>query len=384
MTDPLLIIAVLCVNVVVSEILIRRTFLRHFGTALLVILVTAIASNAGIIPANTTDAPIYDAIFKYVAPLAIFWLLLQINLRSVLRAGGPMLFMFLIGSAGTFAGVLLAMWLLNGKENIGELHNALAGMFVGTYTGGSVNFNAVALEYEVTKDGMLYAGSMAVDNILTTIWMVITIAAPRVISRLTPRRSAQAKPQGVVITGVEDDTESVHPLDFALIIALGLVALWGSEFLADWLKANMGRDVPSIVILTTIALVLAQLPVMRRIKGAKSLGMFAVYIFLAVIGALCDASALQGIGRLGPILLALVTITVAVHGVTVFGAAWIFKIDPDIAAVASQANIGGSTSAIALARSLGRADLVLPGVLVGSLGYALGTYLGFLTASMLG
>ncbi len=52
-------------------------------------------------------------------------------------------------------------------------------------------------------------------------------------------------------------------------------------------------------------------------------------------------------------------------------------------AVASQANIGGGTSALALARSLNRPDLVLPAILIGSLGLALGTYLGFFTAEHL-
>ena len=51
--------------------------------------------------------------------------------------------------------------------------------------------------------------------------------------------------------------------------------------------------------------------------------------------------------------------------------------------MASQANVGGGTSALALARSLGRSDLVLPAILVGSLGMAVGTYLGFLTADLL-
>ena len=54
-----------------------------------------------------------------------------------------------------------------------------------------------------------------------------------------------------------------------------------------------------------------------------------------------------------------------------------------MSAVASQANIGGSTSALALAKSLGRSDLMLPAILVGALGNAVGTYLGFLTAAWL-
>jgi len=49
--------------------------------------------------------------------------------------------------------------------------------------------------------------------------------------------------------------------------------------------------------------------------------------------------------------------------------------------IASQANIGGSSSALALARSLKRDDLLLAAVLVGALGNAIGTYLGFLMAN---
>jgi uncharacterized membrane protein len=52
-------------------------------------------------------------------------------------------------------------------------------------------------------------------------------------------------------------------------------------------------------------------------------------------------------------------------------------------AIASQANIGGSSSALALAKSISRDDLMLAAVLIGSLGNGLGTYLGFLIADLL-
>ena len=78
-----------------------------------------------------------------------------------------------------------------------------------------------------------------------------------------------------------------------------------------------------------------------------------------------------------------VVVLVGVHGGIAFGMAALLRLDPVLAAVASQANIGGGTSALALARSLGRSELVLPAILIGSLGNAVGTYLGFLTAAFL-
>ncbi|MEC7583635.1 MAG: hypothetical protein VYE77_04900, partial [Planctomycetota bacterium] len=78
--DPLFILAILSLNVVVSELLVRRTVLRHFGTALLVILVTALVANLDVIPTGTRGVPLYEGVFRNVAPLAIFWLLLQVNL----------------------------------------------------------------------------------------------------------------------------------------------------------------------------------------------------------------------------------------------------------------------------------------------------------------
>lgn len=60
----------------------------------------------------------------------------------------------------------------------------------------------------------------------------------------------------------------------------------------------------------------------------------------------------------------------------------IFKQDWMLIAVASQANIGGSSTAIALAKSFKRDDLFLPAILVGSLGAGIGTYLGFFVAEI--
>jgi uncharacterized membrane protein len=75
-------------------------------------------------------------------------------------------------------------------------------------------------------------------------------------------------------------------------------------------------------------------------------------------------------------------ITVAVHGIVIFGVGRLVGIDLPTLAVASQANVGGPASAMALATARGYGDRLLPGVAVGLLGYAAGNYLGFAVATV--
>ena len=376
-THPLFVLAVLCLSVVTSEYLVRRTPLRHLGTALLVIIMVAVLANLGVIPSASQGSEVYNGVFRYLAPLSIFYLLLDVNLASIKRAGAPMLGLFVLGSLATAVGVVVGMQLIDGRTHFGDLYPAISGMFTGTYSGGSVNYNAIAIHYDVMREGVLYAGMTAVDNIITAIWMVATLAIPLLFRR---GRGMQGD-VGKVTEQVERETERVSVLSLGVLLSVGFLALAASDALTTWLD-GIGYAVPAILILTTIALLLAQLPIFHQLAGGQVIGLFCVYLFLAVIGAFCELTALGQIGDLAWRLLALVTVTVLVHGAIVFGVAYVAKFDMDVAAVASQANIGGSSSALALAKSLDRMDLYLPGILVGALGNGLGTYLGFAVAGL--
>lgn len=379
--DPLLVLAVLCGCIVVSEFLCRQTAARHAGVALVVIVVTAVVANLGIIPAGSTEAhpvSIYDATFSFVAPLAIFWLVLRVDLRRAFAVGRPLLAAFVLGAVGTVLGVLAALAVV-GTDVIGDKAHAIAGMFAATYIGGSANFNAVALHYDIVREGTLYAGTVAVDAGLTAVWMVLTIALPRWLSSPEAKAERQAPVEAAF---VDPDEESLAPLDVAVLATLGLVCLWLATVVANAAAAR-GLAVPMMLVLTAFALALGQLGWVSRLRGMNVLAMFAVYLFLAVIGAFCDLSALIALGRLGVELSVFAVVLLTVHGLVTFGGGRLLGHDPDVSAIASQANIGGGTTALALARSLGRPELVVPAVLVGSLGTAAGTFVGFFVAAQL-
>ncbi|MEM9327955.1 MAG: DUF819 family protein [Bacteroidota bacterium] len=382
MQSPLLTLFFLCLMIVVSEWLVRNTLLKYLGTTLLVILLTAVIANLGWVPSASAGSPLYDGIFNYVAPMAIFLLLLEVDLKSIRAARGSMIFLFFAGALGTVLGSLLAFSLVDTGGALGDSFHAIAGMLTGTYIGGSVNFNAVALEYGVMKEGNLFAGTAAIDNIITAIWMILSIVIPKSLQKIWPRRKTYevAETDKAPEAVTSNDRDSIKPLDLALLLGGGALTLWVSDKLAGYLNDALGISFPSVLILTTIALVLAQSPRVKQIAGAKTLGLYAIYLFLAVIGAFCELAAVAEIGSLAVTLLFIIFIIVSTHGLVTFVLAGLFKQDWELAAVASQANVGGPSSALALAESLDREDLLLPSILIGTLGYGVGTYLGFAVA----
>ena len=373
--NPIYILAILCGLIFASEWLTKNTILKHISGPLLVIILGAILANLGLIPSASNASPVYDSIFRYVAPASIFYLLLGVNLKQLKKAGLPMLMAFVLGSAGTALGVLVALNLIDAPIVFGENYKAIAGMMTGTYTGGSANFNAVALHYDVIREGAIYTGVVVADNIVTAIWMLVTLSLPAVMMKLRPHPVLKVK-GGDEILGHEDK-ESLSPLALGLMLFIGI----GAMLISDELAAIV--NVPSVLILTTIALVLAQLKIIQQIPGAKLLGMFSVYLFLVVVGAFCEVTALIDVGEHAFDILLFTTSIVLVHGVFLVLIALLLKSDWSIIAIASQANIGGASTALALAQSFKRNDLLLPAILAGSLGTGLGTYLGFLVAGLL-
>jgi uncharacterized membrane protein len=374
--NPLYIFTVLCGLIFLSEWLTRNTFLRHISGSLLIIILGAILANAGLIPSASNASPVYDTIFRYVAPASIFYLLLGVDLKELKKAGLPMLMAFVIGATGTGLGVLISLQLIDYQAVFGENYAAIAGMMTGTYIGGSANFNAVALHYDVVREGAIYTGIVVADNIVTAVWMLVTLSLPAIMMKLRPHKSLIMKGEH---KSVDDYSEREHvgPLRLGLMLFIGLAAMLLSNLIAEQI------NIPSVLILTTIALVLAQLNVIKKIPGAKMLGMFTVYLFLVVVGAFCEFNALIEVGENAFDILLFTTVIVLVHGIFLIVMALILKSDWSIVAIASQANIGGGSTALALAKSFNRNDLVLPAILAGSIGTGVGTYFGFLVAGIL-
>ena len=373
--NPIYVLGMLSLMVILSIYIGKTKWGKQFGSALLVILFTAVIANLKLIPSASDSIGLYDVIFKYIAPISIFYLLLNVNLNSIKKAGLPMISLFVIGSLATTIGILISWVILTPENILGEDAKIIAGMLTGTYTGGSVNFNAIAIEYGFQKKGILYAGTIAVDNVVTAVWILVTLILPVFLSKIWKSKIEHNK---ISNEQVKISDKGIDLISLAWLTFLGIMSFYLSEILVQYFPR-----IPSILILSTFGIGLAQTKFVSNLKGGHNLGLYLVYLFLAVIGAYCEIGAVYQLKEIGFTLLLFTTLAVSFHGILTIIIGGLVYRDWQMIAIVSQANVGGGASAIALAETFNRKELILPAILVGTLGNALGTYLGFFVVYVL-
>lgn len=369
--SPLPLATVIAVTVALCFWLDRHVpALSKIGAGMLAIVVGAVLSNTGVVPATSV---VYDVIEGPLTLVAIAWLLLAVNIADVKRVGGRVLGAYGLALAGTVLGAIIGGLIFAGT--FGVDNHKLAGAFTGTYTGGSVNFISITTALQLPAT--LFAGANAADAAMTAVWMGATLLLPVWLARFYP---PIPKPSAAVVEGADAEHPyfagiRINAVDMALLVSAGLLLV-----LAAGLAAAAVPGVHAVLWLTSFALAAGHLTPLGRVPGSLQFGNFALVFFFVVIGIHSRAAEIIAVG-FDVFWFTLVIVTV--HGLVVFGFGRLFRLDLASLAVSSQAAIGGPPSALAVAVAREWPHLVLPGIIVGLLGYAVGTYLGFGVAGLL-
>ena len=180
--------------------------------------------------------------------------------------------------------------------------------------------------------------------------------------------------------------------DIAYNFAYAIVVVWVSRIISGIFSGIGGNPFldfigqffgSQYVWITTISVIVATFctKTVSKMHGSQEIGTYLIYLFLFVIGVPAN---IMTVLTKSPLLLVLTTIMVLVNMLFCFGAAKIFKASLEDSIIASNANIGGPTTAAGMAISQGWTRLVGPAMLVGVLGYVIGNYAGTLVGIILG
>ena len=371
--DPLLVLAFMLGVVAFTRWLEERfDWVKKISSAVVCTLLGIALANMGVI-AHT--GPMHDAVFTFAIPYAIVLVIIGTDMRELTNAGRPMLIAYgaacfgsLVG--GVASGAMMAAW-------VGPETWKLAGAFSAAFAGGGMNFAAVGQGLEM--DASTFSAAAVADNLSTVPYLLAQVGLFGILSATFLSRSGVGASASEAVGEADEeamrrrwtDTE-LNITDIAILGALPLLALWTARLLSGYLPA-----IPEVLWLTTMALVAAQLPWARKLRGAEVLSYFALHIFFIVLGA---ASVLSEVAQAGLPIFSFMIALLVIHVVVAYGIGWFARVDLATVSIASQAAIGGPGSALAIGMAMKWHKLVAPGVIVGIFGYALGNYLGFACA----
>ena len=389
--------SVMLISVAVS-VYLEQTYAwaSRISGAVIALIFALVLVNTNIIPPH---AELYDDIvWGYVVPIAIPLLLLQTNIVKIWRETGRLLVIFLIGAAGTICGALIGCVLLGSA--IDGLPK-VAAMMTGSYIGGGVNFTALADAFKVS--GTLVSSTIVADNLNMAIYFLIllAIAGNAFFRRIYTHPLIDAvekngeSDEGKTLAAQYWGRKDISLRDIAMCVTYAVVVVTVSKFIgatlgtvispdANWFTKMCNTFLGSqYVWITLISMIFATFfeKQVSAMNGAQEIGTFFIYMFFFVIGV--PASIMEILTN-APLLFVFCLIMVVVNMLFCLIGGKMLGFALEDILIASNANIGGPTTAAGMAISQGWNALVGPAMLVGTLGYVIGTYLGIIVGSLLG
>jgi len=315
-----------------------------------------------------------SAILTHLLPALVFLMLVRCDLRAVAALGPRVLGAAACSTLSIIAGIVAA-WLLWRPWLTADGWQVLAALGA-TWVGGTANLVAVSRAIDSPADAVSLA--LVADTVCYTGWVLALFASVPLAGRFNRWAGAVDSAAAVAAPAVPR-TQRFVPGDAAVWIGGGLLAGVAAAQVAAMLP-TLGVLTPTswtLLLVTAAGAVAASTPV-ARLPGSDAV---ASVLLAILVVTMASSTSLEGLTR-APAFVAAGATVLAIHAALMAMAARLFRLDLALCGVASLANVGGVGSAPVLAAA--HAPALAPvGVLLGLLGYVVGTPVGLALAAFL-
>lgn len=349
-------------------------FFKLIGPALFVIMSGILLVNFKIVPAYTD---IYGVISTYCIPFSVSLYLLNVDLKQIMKMSKQPLIsiasaVFCVSIAAVIFGSIFGNMIDEGWK--------VAGMFVGTYTGGSGNLTAIATGLDASASTI--AAANAADYVIGMPTLVFMFVAPTLLKKWKwfqkywPYSFTEEELKGDENSKelMEAEEWSIKEIAILLAIAVSIVGV------ATKLSSYIGEDLASavrILLISTLSIAVAQIPAVRKLRGATNLGLFFGMMFLVVVGFSVDIRGFVG---------SALAITLFCFCVIVFSFMFhlaitrLLKVKYEYVLLGIVGAIADGSTAALVASGAKWKSLISVGLLMGVIGGICGNYVGIAVA----
>lgn len=318
--------------------------------------------------------------------IAIPLLLFSSNLMEAKKLSKMTLLSFasLIVSAvivSSLAFYLYGRTIANGAE--------LSSMAMALYTGGTPNLNALANIYRLQTEviGIANLSDMIIGAVF---YLFLLILCKPLLSKFLKSDNKVYSKEVMDVENVDKLNVKEFVINYKLLTMIFLsfmislvgaiigIIIWVSLGSVDGTMIDI--LVPSLMITVTVLGIVGSFnKKIRETKGMSLVGQYFILVFSFALASSIDFSKLDGLFGNILILYGIITIGIfIVHTVI----SYFLKIDADCTMVTLTAGIYGPAFVPAITKQIKNDALTAPGLIIGSIGYAVGTFLGLLLGAI--
>lgn len=361
----------------------RFSWLGKIGPVMLLYAIGVFIGNIGLMP---RELPVMQEIMSNaMVPLAIPMMLFGCTFRKT--GTHSQLLALVTGMISVVCAVVIG-FLLFGKH-IPDAAK-IGGMLTGVYTGGTINLAALKTMLGVDEETYILINSY--DILVSFLYLSFLLAVGiRLFRKFLPNEKRVYNASDEAAIQAEIEREAANPYK-GLFTRSGLGQagkLTGVTLLITAVSGCAALLLPSgmfmtafILLLTTLGIACSFIKPIREMKYSYDIGMYFIYIFCLAVASMADLGKLDFSG--GIWLPAYLLVAVFGSLLLQFIFAKIFRIDSDMMVIASVTYINSPPFVPMMAAAMKNRDVLVPGLSIGILGYAVGNYLGFLISQLLG
>ncbi|MBU1107151.1 MAG: DUF819 family protein [Candidatus Riflebacteria bacterium] len=321
----------------------------------------------------------YTQLKSNILPVMIFLMLLHCDLKKILKLGPRMLLGFFASSLTIGIGFVVTYFLFKGyfEPHTWKTFAALSG----SWMGGTGNMAAIQLALGVSDSQMGY--TLMMDSVNYAVWVMLLLAVvpyAKHFNHWTKADTTQLDEVGASLMADHGDKpQNMSFADLILLLGSSFAVAAAAQYIAPLLPTTSFLSTYTwTVLLATVAGVVAALTPLGKVPGISPLASLMLYLIVALIGSRANFAELSQ----APFYIFCGFVILLIHALLLALIAKLFKLDLFTCGVASLANIGGVASAPILAAAYSEV-LVPVGVLMGMLGYIIGTGGGLLVGKIL-
>ena len=374
--------------ILIIEAFKRWTIVQKIGTVVLAYAVGIIASLCGVFhfadPAvGATFTKLQSTVMNVAVPLAIPLMLFNCDFKLWTKSLPKTTWALVTGIAAVIVASISGYFIF--RHHVPEIAK-VTGMMAGIYTGGTMNFNALGAALNVDRSVMAIV--LAFQMVITTPYIFFLLGGGyKIFRKLLPYKDITHKGRMDEDEVETNDVENYRGM-FEKKNFLGMMKGLGLSVIFLAIGAGLAllitgtlNELVVILTITTLSIIASFFKPVRELPKTFELGMFFILIFSVIVASMFDINSVNG-GSLyiGGFVLWIIGVSVGLHLLL----CRIAKVSGDLFCVCQVGLLCSPPFVPPIAGAMKNKKVLISGIVVGLVGYAIGTYLGALLAWTLG